>query len=1021
MGLRDTVHTPPANRVVLLGAGKPARSAAPAALSLVQGSTRVMDWLLDAFADLHGAQLHFVSGFRHRDLLATYPDLPLVYNPDWAATGPTGSLAVAPLSSTDATWVSYADVVFRREIVERMAAAPGDLVLAVDSAWRQRYDGRAGAQLTGAEKVVIEGDRVVDLGRDLPAEGAAAEFVGLARMSPALAARARALLDDGTMDPTSRFPKALRLLLGDDVRVTAVDVQGDWAELNLPQDLAHFVLGTKAESLARLAPLVRASSVGTVVAFTQAQWRADADAQLAAIRAALGERTLICRSSALSEDQWGGSAAGAYESVPNVPGGDPAAVRAAVEAVLASYTVAHEHDQVLVQEMLTGVRMSGVVMTRTPSDAAPWVVFNFDDTTSRTDTVTAGTGSFRTVFLHRDAPLTPDLEPALAPVLAAVREVEALVGHDSLDIEFAITHDGQVHLLQVRPIAVPRLEGWVDDARIAAAMDTAADFIATLQRPAPFVVGASTQLSVMSDWNPAEIIGTKPRRLAFSLYRYLVTDEVWAVQRAEYGYRDTRPCNLLVDLLGHPYIDVRATFNSFVPAALPDDLAGRLVDSYLQQLQSRPELHDKVEFDVLFTCLTLDFADEARRRLGHVLSDAEIAQLGDALREITRKGMTRCADDMAQVLHMEARRAQLLAADLPPLERAWMLLEDLRRFGTPAFAHLARAGFVAVSLLRSLDRAGVLGAKGLDAFMASLETASSTLQHHAHAVHAGAMSWRDFVAEYGHLRPGTYDVTSPAYASAPESFLRPIVAANATPPHAPEDPWSPEVRAAISQALGDMGLDADTARVERFFRDAIEGRERSKFLFTRNLSAALDALAEFGEAHGVPREALAHVRIEELWALRAAHSEQVAEVLERRVAEGRRAFSLTQAVPLPAQVFSPAQLRCFERLAAVPNFVTKKTVRAKVVCLTGSSSPDIEVEGRIAVIPNADPGFDWLFGRNVAGLVTMYGGSNSHMAIRAAEFELPATIGVGELLFETLVQADVIELDCASQTIRVVR
>ena len=69
----------------------------------------------------------------------------------------------------------------------------------------------------------------------------------------------------------------------------------------------------------------------------------------------------------------------------------------------------------------------------------------------------------------------------------------------------------------------------------------------------------------MPDWNPAEIIGTKPYSLSFDLYRYLITDEVWATQRAEYGYRDVRPHPLLVSFSGHPYVDVRASFNSFIP------------------------------------------------------------------------------------------------------------------------------------------------------------------------------------------------------------------------------------------------------------------------------------------------------------------------------------------------------------------------------------------------------------------------------------------------------------------------
>jgi hypothetical protein len=43
------------------------------------------------------------------------------------------------------------------------------------------------------------------------------------------------------------------------------------------------------------------------------------------------------------------------------------------------------------------------------------------------------------------------------------------------------------------------------------------------------------------------------------------------------------------------------------------------------------------------------------------------------------------------------------------------------------------------------------------------------------------------------------------------------------------------------------------------------------------------------------------------------------------------------------------------------------------------------------------------------------------MAIRAAEMGLPAAIGVGERLFEGLRRAAVLDLDCASRRIRVVR
>ena len=34
--------------------------------------------------------------------------------------------------------------------------------------------------------------------------------------------------------------------------------------------------------------------------------------------------------------------------------------------------------------------------------------------------------------------------------------------------------------------------------------------------------------TVMPDWDPAEMIGIKPKALAFSLYQELITDFIWA-------------------------------------------------------------------------------------------------------------------------------------------------------------------------------------------------------------------------------------------------------------------------------------------------------------------------------------------------------------------------------------------------------------------------------------------------------------------------------------------------------------
>ena len=106
----------------------------------------------------------------------------------------------------------------------------------------------------------------------------------------------------------------------------------------------------------------------------------------------------------------------------------------------------------------------------------------------------------------------------------------------------------------------------------------------------------------MPDWNPAEIIGIRPK-LALSLYRELVTDSIWAYQRHNYGYRNLRSHPLMVNFFGLPYIDVRVSFNSFIPADLEDKLATKLIDYYISRLEENPSLHDKVEFEILFSVI----------------------------------------------------------------------------------------------------------------------------------------------------------------------------------------------------------------------------------------------------------------------------------------------------------------------------------------------------------------------------------------------------------------------------------
>ncbi|MCR1785007.1 hypothetical protein KVF89_20880 [Nocardioides carbamazepini] len=795
----------------------------------------------------------------------------------------------------------------------------------------------------------------------------------------------------------------------------------DWADDSDTDARARFLLGTKAQTLARLHGRLHSARTLEQLTVTRDAWSDGPDQVLDEVAAMFATEKIIVRSSAASEDSWHASQAGRYKSIYGIVPTDRDRLLAAFDEVWESYGEPHPADEVLVQPALEDVEAAGVVTTREMRTKAPYYVVVGDDSTGRTDTVTAGVGVDRMFYVARDAPAA--LTDARLPVwvraaIALAHELEDVIGSTELDIEFAMTRDGELVLLQVRRLTGDADAREADHAYAVGVHAVKSEFrvLAGTRR-----LGEGIHLSGMSDWNPAEMIGLRPRPLARSLYEYLITDEVWSQSRARLGYRDVGSVPLMRNVGGYAFIDVRASFSSFVPASVSDGTAQALVSHYLAKLDRSPHLHDKIEFDIATTCLDFGWPTAASEFSAAGLTASQAAELEAGLRQVTLAAL-----NVPQRASEYFARSRQLHVGTSPLDDATARLGFIRAEGTPAFADAARAGFVAASFVRSLQATGLTTAEHVEAFMTSLSTVSDELIFDGQRVQRGTMSWKDFVATYQHLRPGTYDIESPVYGDDPELFLGPFVKWSGEPADdrieqrspaekrwPPRRPWPLENDRAVARALSRAKLPVDTQQLATFIREAAELREKVKFDFTRHLSAALESIANhYAQTSGLPRPVLSYLRLGDLWhggyewATDAAHLRNLSD---RRAAH----FGLMSAVRLPEYLSAPSQLEWFEASSAVPNFIGSGRVKAPVRVVARGEMSDLS--GKIVAIEAADPGFDWIFGYPIAGMITRYGGANSHMAIRAAELAIPAAIGVGTQLFELLTKASIADLDCGAR------
>lgn len=768
--------------------------------------------------------------------------------------------------------------------------------------------------------------------------------------------------------------------------------------------MPEFKFSTKAGTLYSLAGHLTKAYLPDQIIVAFGDWQSDTDAVLANIVSSFSGKRLAVRSSAANEDTQSASMAGAHLSLINMDC-EKATLHQAIDDVFGSYPAAGLVDEVLVQPMVEDTVVAGVVLTRDLDTGAPYYVINYDDFSGRTDTVTGGAES-KVVLVHR-ARTEALRSPRFRDLIQVVQEVERTAGTDELDIEFCIDGEDRIYLLQVRPLAAR--SQWPEN--IDKAVDDALNVIrAQIAEPQTMdnTVGAAAAVyGEMPDWNPAEMIGSAPRPLALSLYRELITDRTWSRARVEMGYR-TVPHPLMRIFSGRPYVDTRLSFNSFLPAELDDELAGRLVDYQLDRLATQRNLHDKIEFEIAITARDLSGLEQFTSLSNAGFTNGEILRLNRALKNLTQRLLD---DDLSAQIAL----TENLAVD----STDWRLDSgrinprysiDIQERGTLPFSKLARHGFVAVLMLRSLVKAGVFSKDETERFMQGIPTVASELMTDLRRAARGELSQSNLEERYGHLRPGAYDIRSDRYDSRPGLYLSWHSTSGAG--ERANDAFLPSAdqMSKIDALLTQSEYVYDSKRLLEYITQSVQARELAKFNFMRGVSQLLELVAAWGVERQFNRDDLSYLPIDMILA------GERQDDLRTAIEAGRQSHNISRAIRLPHIIADVSDIYIVRMPLGQPNYITSLSVAAPPQLLTNQAVADIA--GKIVLIESADPGFDWIFAHGITGLITKYGGVNSHMAIRSAEFGLPAAIGCGSRLFDALTNASAIELDCAAQTVR---
>lgn len=797
---------------------------------------------------------------------------------------------------------------------------------------------------------------------------------------------------------------------------------------------------SKAQTLILLKDKIKNAQICEIYTFVVKDWLDNKRLITMNIKEKFKSNKIIVRSSSSKEDNFENSGAGVYMSVGNIDISDEKEVRRAIDLVIESYAKKHEKDEyiyfeVLVQNMIEDVASSGVLFTR-DFNGSPYYIVNFDKVTGRTDSVTNGKGiHIESIYIINNIDFYENpLDDVFKKLITTSKEIEKIFDYKYLDIEWAIDKDDNLYIFQVRPLLVEILPENIENI-IFRKIDEIKRYVdKKVKQREQGIFGSQTLFSDMTDWNPAELIGINPSPLAYSLYSHIVTNEVWREGRGLLGYYNPPGTKLMYEFGGHPYIDVRRDFNSYLPDMIDSDIKEKLVNYYIDKLKKNPELHDKVEFEIVFSCYTFDFDEKSKGLKKNGFSELEIENIKKALITFTDNIIK---DKFFIFKEMEKRVSLLKKSSIDDLRlintldipgEILNLLNKCIYYGTIPFTVFVRGAFIGSALLKSLKNLDVISENEYENFMKTIDTIASDFLKDLSRYQLNELNIQEFINRYGHLRPGTFDINIPTYKESlnklipinkKESKFEKLEKKNSIT----RFDLGSDTNCRINQLLEKNNFSFTSVHLLEFIRKTMYMRESIKFEFTKYVSKSMELILELGRRLGIDKSQLGYLTIDDIVAVSSdIHStDSMRNFLLSKIEKNSSICDVNSKILLPDFIANGNDITIVKSKLSKPNFITRKKIVGKVLDLRKQyEKGQVNLDNKIILIENADPGYDWIFAHNFSGLITKYGGTASHMAIRCAEFGIPAVIGCGEQIFNKIYNDSVVFIDCKNNIIEVI-
>lgn len=207
----------------------------------------IIDYIIETLNDCNVDNIVIIDGYK-KEVLETHlkgKNIKFYTNENFDSTNMVATLFCAENEMDDDIIISYADIIYKKEVLEKLLNSEADFSVIVDKDWKQLWQMRMENPLDDAETMKIDkNDNIIELGKKPKNyDEIQGQYIGLLKISKRILPKVKDLyhsLNQNNIHNTMFMTDFVQLLINKLVPAKAVYINGGWVEIDSNEDLSVY-------------------------------------------------------------------------------------------------------------------------------------------------------------------------------------------------------------------------------------------------------------------------------------------------------------------------------------------------------------------------------------------------------------------------------------------------------------------------------------------------------------------------------------------------------------------------------------------------------------------------------------------------------------------------------------------------------------------------------------------------------------------------------------------------------------